>query len=100
MSCSWVVLLACVVVQLMSTVLVRERSVFKAWVPLTEEWFERALMWVTVAWEVVTAVMYAITDNFLKTVTRLTVWMILVTPVVMLLGEHYKLDLSTSWCES
>ena len=49
MSCSWVVLLACLVVWLMSTVLVRERSVLKALVPLTEEQFERALVWVTMA---------------------------------------------------
>ena len=75
----------------------------KALVPLTEEWFERALMWVTEAQEVVTAEKYATTDNCLNTVTNfmvvMTVWMIFVTPVVVLLGEQCKLDLSSSWCE-
>ena len=29
----------------------------------------------------------------------MTVWMIFVTPVVVLLGEQCKIDLSSSWCE-
>ena len=32
----------------------------------------------------------ATTNCYLKTVTKLTVWIILVTPVVLLLNEHYK----------
>jgi hypothetical protein len=29
----------------------------------------------------------------------MSVWMIFVMPVVVLLGEQCKLDLSSSWCE-
>ena len=44
MSCSWVVLLSCMVVGLVLAVLMKMRSVVKALVSLTEARFKRALM--------------------------------------------------------
>ena len=57
-----------------SAVLEREMSVLRALVPLTTERFERTLIWVTVAEEVVTAVMIVTTDGCLKKVTKMIVW--------------------------